>query len=133
MRFLDANVVVRYLTDDRPAQAARCERVFDKVARGQETVVTHVLVIAEVIWVLTGAYRLAKERVVDALIRLLSMDGVMLDDKEHALSALGVFRTTPIDFVDAYNAMWMQAAGVQQIYSYDKDFDVIPGIQRVEP
>lgn len=134
MTFLDANVIIRYLTTDDPAKAARCERLFEKVAKGQETVVTHLLVVAEVIWVLTGAYRLPKERVVDALVPLLSMGGLRLDDRERVLSALGMFRIQPIDFVDAYNAVWMQeAVGVQRIYSYDTDFDHLPGLQRLEP
>ena len=133
MRFLDANVVIRYLTEDDPAKAARCGRLFNKVGRGEETLVTHPLVLAEVVWVLTGVYRLAKERVVDALVELLSLDDLLLDDKEGALSALGLFRTKPIDFVDAYTAIWMQAKGLNQIHSYDTDFDLLTGLQRVEP
>ena len=122
MTFLDTNVIVRYLTTDNPGKAARCERLFNHVARGQATLTTHVLVVAEVIWVLAGTYRLAKERVVDVLVRLLSLDGLRLDDKEGVLSALEVFRTKPIDFIDAYNAVWMQARGLEQIYSYCHGF-----------
>ena len=133
MRFLDANIVIRYLIADDATKATRCERVFDKVAHGQETLMTHVLVVAEAIWVLTGTYRLKKERVVDALVGLLSWDGLLLDDKEGVLSALGIFRARAVDFVDAYYAVWMQARGLRQIYSYDKDFDLIPGLQRLEP
>lgn len=133
MRFLDANVVIRYLIGDKPAQATQCERVFERVRRGHETLLAHVLVVAEVIWVLTGTYRLTKEEVVDALVQLLTMDGLRLDDKEGVLSALGLFRAKPIDFIDAYHAVWMQARGLDTIYSYDTDFDAIPGLTRREP
>ena len=133
MTFLDSNVVIRYLTSDDAAKSTRCGAMFAKVAKGQEKLTTHVLVVAEVVWVLTGAYRIAKERVVDALVSLLSMDGLALDDKEGVLSALGLFRAKPIDFIDAYHAQIMQARGLRAIYSYDTDFDAIPGIRRIEP
>lgn len=133
MTFLDTNIFIRYLTADDPVKAARCERLFDKVAKGHEQVVTHSVVIAEVIWVLTGRYGLPKARVVDALTPLVSLDGFQLHDKERMLSALELFRTKPIDFVDAVTVVTMQAIGVQPIYSYDTDFDRLPGLRRLEP
>ena len=133
MTFLDANVIIRYLTMDEPAKAARCERFFDRAARGQEVLTTNILVIAEVVWVLAGVYRVAKERIVDALLPLISLDGVRVEAKGSVLAALGLFREKPIDFVDAYNAVWMQEADVKNIYSYDKDFDRLAGVERHEP
>ena len=133
MTFLDANVIVRYLTTDDPTKATRCERLFNQVAHGRLILATNVLVVAEVVWVLTGFYRLAKERVVDALLRLLSLEGLQLEGKERVLSALGAFRATAIDFIDAYNAAWMRARGLQTLYSYDADFDALQGLRRLEP
>jgi len=133
MTFLDANVIIRYLTTDDAPKAARCERMFDRVARGRETVVTHVLTVAEVVWVLTGTYRIAKERVVDALVQLLSLERLILEEKELMLAALGMFKKQPIDFIDAYHAVWMQARRVAGLYSYDEDFDSVPNLKRVEP
>ncbi len=36
-------------------------------------------------------------------------------------------------FVDAYIAVSMQARGLVEIYSWDADFDKIPGVVRIEP
>jgi predicted nucleic acid-binding protein len=38
-----------------------------------------------------------------------------------------------IDFMDAYNALFMKFHGLEKIYSYDRDFDSIEGIEREEP
>ncbi len=133
MTWLDTNVFIRYLTADDPIKAARCERLFDKIAKGHEQVATHVVVIAEVIWVLTGRYGLPKIRVVDVLTPLISLDELHMDDKEDVLSALELFRSYPLDFVDALNVITMQTRGLRQIYSYDTDFEQIAGLRRVEP
>lgn len=133
MIFLDANIIVRFLAMDDAGKAARCEHLFNRVAHHHERLATNVLVVAEVVWVLTGEYGLAKERVVDALERLLSLDALVIEDKEDLLSALALYRTKPIDFIDAYNVLWMQTRRFRQLYSYDRDFDLIAGLQRVEP
>ena len=38
-----------------------------------------------------------------------------------------------ISFADAYNAAYMEARGLNEVYSYDTDFDRIEGIARLEP
>jgi predicted nucleic acid-binding protein len=38
-----------------------------------------------------------------------------------------------IAFADAFNAAYMQARGLNEIYSWDTDFDAIAGLARVEP
>ncbi len=133
MTFLDTNVILRYVLADEASKTNRCERLFSRVAGGNESVMTHVLAIAEVIWVLTSTYHVDKERVVDALVSLLTLDALFLKDKECVLSALGLYRTQSIDFIDACHACFMHNRKLQTIYSYDSDFDHLPGIQRLEP
>ena len=38
-----------------------------------------------------------------------------------------------LPFADAYYAALMQRRGIQEIISFDKDFDRIPGVTRREP
>lgn len=42
-------------------------------------------------------------------------------------------RTQNIDYIDAYNAVFMKNNSCAQIFSYDKDFDRIENIKRMEP
>jgi predicted nucleic acid-binding protein len=38
-----------------------------------------------------------------------------------------------IDFMDAYNAVFMKYQGLREIYSYDEDFEMIEDIEGKEP
>ena len=47
--------------------------------------------------------------------------------------ALDLFVDLNIPYLDAYHAVAMDDLGCTQILSFDRDFDRIPGIERVEP
>src|SRR3989338_4694629 len=38
-----------------------------------------------------------------------------------------------IDFIDAYHAAYASLKSFDVIYSYDKDFDKVKGVKRIEP
>jgi predicted nucleic acid-binding protein len=48
-------------------------------------------------------------------------------------AALARFATSSLSFADAYNASYMDVHGIDQIYTWDEDFDHVPGITRREP
>jgi predicted nucleic acid-binding protein len=50
--FLDANIFIRYLTNDDPANADRVEKLLESAAAGKERLLTTEMVVAEVVWVL---------------------------------------------------------------------------------
>ena len=133
MTFLDANVILRHLTGDDARKAQRCARLFEQAERGRQTLYTTAMVVAEVIWVLGGRYHHPKANIVDGVRRLLNTPNLLVEEREVLLLAVQLFEQHPIDFIDAYNGAVMQARGLEAIYSYDKDFNVIPGIRRIEP
>lgn len=54
MRFLDTNVILRYLTGDDQARAQACYELFQRVQRGEEELATCETIAAEVIYVLSS-------------------------------------------------------------------------------
>jgi predicted nucleic acid-binding protein len=50
-----------------------------------------------------------------------------------AALALYGYGRTKIDFSDAFIVASMQQSGSQILYSFDSDFDKVPGIERTEP
>ena len=136
-RFLDTNILLRFLA--RPAtleDQARAERARDlllRVERGEERVVTSPLVIFEAIFALRRSYRVSREEVRDRVTEILSLRGVQLPGKRLYVQALQLFAQTNVSFADAYNAVAMRGQGLSEIYSWDTDFDRLPGITRVEP
>ena len=75
----------------------------------------------------------AVRRVADAVLAVLTLPGVKLANKALWRVAFQLHFTYAIDFADAYNAVLMQRMGVSEIYTWDEDFDQIPGLTRVEP
>jgi predicted nucleic-acid-binding protein len=132
-RFIDANVIIRFLTHDEPAQAARCDALFQRVSAKRETVELSEIVVADVVWTLHSHYRLAKEQIREYVSTLLIQPAVELPDKTRILEALSLFANENVDFSDALIATRLKSRGIEEIYSYDRDFDRMPGIKRVEP
>lgn len=130
---VDANVVLRYLTGEPPDQAARAVRLFHAVADGELTVLLDEIVAAEVVWTLGSFYRVAKDEIVAALRDLLAADGVASHEKPTLLAALAIYGERNVKFIDALLAARMLASGRLEIWSFDRDFDRVPGIRRVEP
>src|SRR5437867_11479387 len=132
-RFLDTNILLRYLTRDDQARADRALALLTRVEQGQERVVTSSLVIFETVFTLQKRYQFPRENIRQVLQDLISLRGLELPNKSLLIRALDLFATQNIPFVDAYNAIYMRSRGVMEIYSWDGDFDKIPGITRVEP
>lgn len=133
MKFLDANIILRYLTNDAPQQALECEKLLKDTLKNKEILFTNIMVIAEVIWVLFSEYHFPKNKVIAGIQKILNSPNIHLDDKELIVSALYLFETTNIDFIDTYNVAVMEQKGINTIYSYDKDYDQIKKIKRIQP
>lgn len=133
MKFLDANVILRYLTSDSAPKAKKCENLFERASAGREMLFTSTLVIAEVVWVLEKAYQLSKAQIADAVQKILNTHHLECDEKDILMTAAGLYHLKNIDFIDAYNAVLMQAKKIEDIYSYDAHFDRIPPLKRMEP
>lgn len=57
-----------------------------------------------------------------------------LDTKEACLRALEIYaRHRNLDFPDALIVGNLEVAGLTEVYSYDRDWDRIDGVTRVEP
>lgn len=133
MKFLDTNIILRYITNDIPAESLKCERLLKNAAKSKEALFTNAMVIAEVVWVLFSAYRFPKNNVISGVQKILNSPNIYLDDKDLLLSALYIFENNNIDFIDAYNAAVMEYKEIEIIYSYDKHYDQIKEIKRIEP
>lgn len=131
-KFLDTNIVLRYLLADHPIQSPKAKRFLEKIEKGEEKVVTTPLVIAEVVYVLesTGASR---QKISKALLKIISLRGLQVTNKRSFPHAFSVYEKKNIDFVDAYNAVYAKEKGIREIVSFDKDFDKLPGLERIEP
>jgi len=132
--FVDTNIFLRYLTKDDPAKYDRCREVFKKAIAGKTSLLTSEMVIAELIWTLLSYYRVPKAEVIEKVSIIISTSNLHLDNKSIIADSLVLYGQKNIDYIDAYNAVFMKSQGLKKIYSYDEDFDIIDGmVERREP
>ena len=132
-RFIDTNIFLRFLTEDLPAQADRCAALVQRLRDGEEVVSMSPLAVAEIIWTLERFYKLSKAEVAAKVSPLLKLKGLRVANKKVFLRALVLFAEKNISFTDAYIAVQMEQAGVEELYSYDRDFDRVEQVKRIEP
>jgi predicted nucleic acid-binding protein len=125
---LDTNVVVRHLVGTPTAMASGATRVL----RSAETLVLHDVVLAECIFVLSSIYEYPRAALVGAMRSLLALPSIRVQDGPRIQSALALYAQRGISFVDAYIAA-VAHAGESPVASFDRGFDRIPGLRRIEP
>lgn len=135
MIFLDTNVILRYLTADVPEKAERCLALFQRADRGEVELVTSEAIVAEVVYVLSSpkVYNLERTRIRDLLLPIVHLRGLKAPPRTLLHRALEIYAAHRIDFEDALSVAHMMLEGIDEILSYDTDFDGIEGIQRIEP
>lgn len=119
--WVDANVLLRFLTGDPPDLAERARRLVARAEQGEVTLRLTILMVAEMVWVLGSFYNYPRERIAEVLLPLVIADGVAVDDHDRVVGALTRMAAHNVDFVDAYLAELARATnGV--IASFDHDF-----------
>ena len=130
--FIDTNIFLRYLTKDDPSKYVKCREIFKKAIEGKVELATSGIVIAELIWTLLSYYRVQKADVIEKISIIVSTDNLYIPDKDVITDALVLYSRKNIDYIDAYNAIFMKRYGFEEIYSYDEDFDAVEDIKRIK-
>ncbi len=131
--FLDTNVVLRHLLADDPEQSPRATAFLLQVEEGSVRVRTADTVVFEAVFTLERRYRLAKQRISNALLPLLQLPGIALPGKRQYDEVFSLYVELDLPFADAYHAVLAKRSEEPQVISFDRHFDRIPGITRIEP
>ncbi len=140
MTFADTNIFLRYLikpvTAIDEARAGACRALFERVSTGAEEITTSEAVLAEIVYVLGSQrqYGLAPADIVARLKPIVALPGLKIAQKRLYLRTLDIYAShSSLDFEDAISAAIIERMQPAKLYSYDSDFDRIPGVTRVEP
>ena len=135
MPFVDTNIFLQYLTKDDPDKAQACLELFKRAEANQITLTATETVIAEVVYVLSSkrTYNLPRDQIRARLYPLLTLQGLRLPQRRTVLRALDLYVAYEIDFEDALIVAHMERGAIRDVYSYDRDFDEVPGVKRQEP
>jgi predicted nucleic acid-binding protein len=132
--FVDTNVFIRVLTNDDPTKFARCLALFEEANLGRRRLVTSEAVVAEIVYVLSSrTYGISRGQIAAALIPLLSSRGIRVEHKRSVLDALELYDRSNLDLEDCLSVAHTRRLRLNAIYSYDRDFDHVASVRRLEP
>ena len=131
--FLDSNVVLRYVLRDHPDHTPRAAALFAKLGQNEIGAQATASVIFEMVFTLDRQRKIPKPRIRSTVLDLLALPGLTVSERPRLEQALDLFVSLNIPYIDAYHAAAMNDLGCTQILSFDRHFDRVPGIERVEP
>ena len=127
--FVDTNVLVRHLTGDPPAQAARATRYLQDA----DELLLPDLILAEVAYVLESFYETSRTQVATTLRSVLVFPAIRVLDVDLLQRAVEVYEVNRLDFADAYLVASAERTGIGVIASFDRTIDRVPTVRREEP
>ena len=133
MRFLETDAILRYLTADDFEKAGSVLALLESVERGSERVAVSPMVIFEVVFTLQSYYKAPREDIRAKVSTIVDLRGLSVDNSDVFVEALDLYCEAGLPFADAFNACYMKSRELNEIYTYDEDYDRVKGIKRVAP
>ncbi len=133
MIFIDTNIFLRYFEKEDELTYKKIKKLFSEIIDGKVTGISTSLVITEVIWVLKRFYNWDKEEICNNIELILRTPNIRFKDRGILVEAINLFKKKNTDFIDAYNYSFMKANDVNKVYSFDRDYDRLEDIKRLEP
>lgn len=90
------------------------------------------IVIFETVYTLGRVYRIPRGEIRDALLPIIHLPGIRLADKARFDDVFERYVDLNISFADAYHVVLMRDAGLTAIASFDRHFDRVPHITRID-
>ena len=117
---LDTNVLVRYIAQDDPRQAAKAVHLIENECSETRPGFVTAVVLTELVWVLEECYRTAKNEAVAVLERILRTKQLVVEDAETVWKAVRLFATSKADFADCLIERFAAAHECEYTATFDK-------------
>lgn len=125
---LDTNVLVRFLVQDDPDQAAAATSLVLGLTEAAPGFVCREVTV-ELVWVLERAYGLSRSDVAQALDGLLGAQELIIEAADRVAVAVDRYRRGGAGFADQMVALAGQVAGCGETVTFDRKAGSIPGIR----
>lgn len=117
---LDTNVLIRYVAQDDPEQAARATWVVEQELTENRPGFVGLVVLIETVWVLQRLYRASAEEIRDTVNDLLGSRNIVVENRDVVARALNIAEKDSCGFADAIIAASALNAGCNKILSFDR-------------
>ncbi len=131
MTFIDTNFFLRFFLKDIRKQYLEAKVVFQRGARGEEDLITSIIVVFEVFWVLNSAYHYSQSQLSKIIEMILQMKFIYIDERSVLEEALRLYDSTNLSLGDCYNLAFAQHQEVSGFKTFDvklnKQFEKLVG------
>ena len=125
---LDTDVVIRALTEDDSGKALR----FRKLLVTASNLVLTDVTFAEIYWTLRSFYKFDKIKILSSM-EILIHDQAISCNLDLLQRTISILRSTKLSLIDSYTVAYSVLKSDSKILSFDKGFDKIKELIRVEP
>lgn len=117
---LDTNVLVRYIAQDDPRQAAKAVHLIEEKCHETQPGFIAVIALAELVWVLESCYGSVKTEIIAVLQLILRIKQFVVQDAETVWKAVRLFETSQADFADCLIERFGAAYDCEYTATFDK-------------
>ena len=108
----DTNYIVRYLVNDNVEMADIAEEILTT-----KNVFISNEILAEVVYVLLGVYKISKEELSNQLLELISFENIFVSNSKIVKHSFEIFKTKNLDYVDCLLCAY---SSQDEIATFDK-------------
>lgn len=130
VKIIDSNLIIRFFAEDDAKKADAVEKLLQKTKKDELELPD--VIIAEIVWVLVSFYQLSKNKVLEKLEGLLSLENVKIN-RSLLKKTIDIYRKYNLSYTDAYLVAYTIENKSGSIYSYDQGLDKVKEINRLEP
>lgn len=116
---IDTNVLVRFVMQDDPKQAAQATKLIEGL-REEAGAFVSVVVLVEMVWVFESVYELTRAQICSALHTLLDVDVFKVDRAAIVAAAIRAYEKSTADFADCMIARISAQAGCSETFTFDR-------------
>jgi predicted nucleic-acid-binding protein len=109
---IDTNYIIRYLVNDNIEMADIAEEILTT-----KNVFIPNEILAEVVYVLSGVYKISKEDISNQLLELIDFENISVSNSKIITQSLEIFKTKNLDFVDCLLCAY---SNQDEIVTFDK-------------
>jgi predicted nucleic-acid-binding protein len=127
---LDANILVRYLTQDDPIQSRKATEIIERRLTEENPGLISIVAMVETVWVLDSVYRLTIEETAAAVERMLQIDVLVVENEQEVFAAMIALKSGQGSFADAVIAALGARAGCSCTLTFDQGALRLLGFER---
>ena len=129
---VDTNIFIRFFLNDEPKLSVTAKEIIEGCVAGKYSLAVLPAIFLEIVWLLKSFYKLPKDEIINKIESMFQIPNLKFIDEKLVLATVEVFKKYNVDFVDAFVFANMDGLKIKEIFSFDRDFDKIKGIKRLE-